>query len=200
MLPLALPGVVAGSIFTFSLTLGDYITPTLVGGNSSRLHRQRRLPQRRRRQQRAVRGRVRDRAVVVMAIYLLIARGWARSRRCEREPRAPASLLGIWTALVDAVPLLPIAMIASTRSTRRTCRAGRSGLSTKWFGKAWHNQAMRDALWLSLKGRAARDAIALVLGSRPRSRVHRFRFFGREAVSFLLVLPIALPGSSPAWR
>ena len=35
ILPLALPGVVAGSIFTFSLTLGDYITPTLVGGSSS---------------------------------------------------------------------------------------------------------------------------------------------------------------------
>src|SRR3989454_8200631 len=35
VLPLALPGVIAGSIFTFSLTLGDYITPTLVGGASS---------------------------------------------------------------------------------------------------------------------------------------------------------------------
>ena len=35
VLPLALPGVVAGSIFTFSLTLGDYITPVLVGGASS---------------------------------------------------------------------------------------------------------------------------------------------------------------------
>jgi putative spermidine/putrescine transport system permease protein len=35
ILPLALPGIVAGSIFTFSLTLGDYITPTLVGGSSS---------------------------------------------------------------------------------------------------------------------------------------------------------------------
>jgi putative spermidine/putrescine transport system permease protein len=35
LLPLALPGIVAGSIFTFSLTLGDYITPTLVGGASS---------------------------------------------------------------------------------------------------------------------------------------------------------------------
>jgi putative spermidine/putrescine transport system permease protein len=35
ILPLALPGVVAGSIFTFSLTLGDYITPTLVGGSGS---------------------------------------------------------------------------------------------------------------------------------------------------------------------
>jgi putative spermidine/putrescine transport system permease protein len=35
VLPLALPGVVAGSIFTFSLTLGDYITPVLVGGAGS---------------------------------------------------------------------------------------------------------------------------------------------------------------------
>ncbi len=35
ILPLALPGVVAGSIFTFSLTLGDYITPVLIGGTSS---------------------------------------------------------------------------------------------------------------------------------------------------------------------
>jgi putative spermidine/putrescine transport system permease protein len=35
LLPLALPGVVAGSIFTFSLTLGDYITPLLVGGTSA---------------------------------------------------------------------------------------------------------------------------------------------------------------------
>ena len=41
ILPLALPGVVAGSIFTFSLTLGDYITPMLVGEHA--VHRQRRL-------------------------------------------------------------------------------------------------------------------------------------------------------------
>jgi putative spermidine/putrescine transport system permease protein len=35
ILPLALPGVIAGSIFTFSLTLGDYVTPLLVGGAGS---------------------------------------------------------------------------------------------------------------------------------------------------------------------
>ena len=40
LMPLALPGLVAGSIFTFSLTLGDYITPTLIGGASSQVHRQ----------------------------------------------------------------------------------------------------------------------------------------------------------------
>jgi putative spermidine/putrescine transport system permease protein len=35
VLPLALPGIIAGSIFTFSLTLGDYVTPLLVGGAGS---------------------------------------------------------------------------------------------------------------------------------------------------------------------
>jgi len=35
ILPLALPGIVAGSIFTFSLTLGDFITPLLIGGTNS---------------------------------------------------------------------------------------------------------------------------------------------------------------------
>jgi putative spermidine/putrescine transport system permease protein len=35
--PLALPGIVAGSIFTFSLTLGDYVTPTLIGGGNSEM-------------------------------------------------------------------------------------------------------------------------------------------------------------------
>ena len=47
---------------------------------------------------------------------------------------------------------------------------------------------------LSLKAAALATAIALVLGSAAAFGVHRFRFFGREAISFLLVLPIALPG------
>ena len=53
---------------------------------------------------------------------------------------------------------------------------------------------MQQALWLSLKAAALATAIALVLGSAASFGVHRFRFFGREAISFLLVLPIALPG------
>jgi putative spermidine/putrescine transport system permease protein len=53
---------------------------------------------------------------------------------------------------------------------------------------------MRQSLWLSLKAGAISTAIALILGSMAAFAVHRLRFFGREAVSFLLVLPIALPG------
>ena len=69
-----------------------------------------------------------------------------------------------------------------------------AGLTTKWFSPAIHNGDMQQALWLSLKAAALATLIALVLGSAASFGVHRFRFFGREAISFLLVLPIALPG------
>ena len=69
-----------------------------------------------------------------------------------------------------------------------------SGLSTKWFSSTWHNEEMRHALWLSVRAGLLSTAIAIVLGSTAAFAVHRFRFFGREAISFLFVLPIALPG------
>jgi putative spermidine/putrescine transport system permease protein len=68
------------------------------------------------------------------------------------------------------------------------------GLSTKWFSSTWHNEEMRQALWLSVRAGLIATTIAVLLGSMAAFAVHRFRFFGREAISFLLVLPIALPG------
>ena len=69
-----------------------------------------------------------------------------------------------------------------------------SDLTTHWFGEAVHNQGARDALVTSLKVGAAATVIALFLGSLASFAVARHRFFGREAISFLVVLPIALPG------
>jgi putative spermidine/putrescine transport system permease protein len=68
------------------------------------------------------------------------------------------------------------------------------GLSTKWFSSTFHNAEMRSAFWLSIRAGLIATAIALLLGTLAAFAVHRFRFFGREAISFLLVLPIALPG------
>src|SRR4029077_20602711 len=59
---------------------------------------------------------------------------------------------------------------------------------------AIHNGDMQQALVLSLKAGVLATLIALVLGSMASFGVHRFRFFGRESSTFLLVLPIALPG------
>jgi len=53
---------------------------------------------------------------------------------------------------------------------------------------------VRTALVTSLKAGFGATSIALILGSLAAFAVHRFRFFGRETVSFLLILPLALPG------
>jgi len=64
--------------------------------------------------------------------------------------------------------------------------------TTKWFSAAWNNEQVREALPNSLEVAAIATLLALVLGSAAAFAVHRFQFFGRGAVSFLLVLPIAL--------
>jgi putative spermidine/putrescine transport system permease protein len=67
-------------------------------------------------------------------------------------------------------------------------------LTTRWFGEAIDNTGARDALWTSIRVGAVATGIALLLGSLASFAVARFRFFGRETISFLVVLPIALPG------
>ena len=66
--------------------------------------------------------------------------------------------------------------------------------TTQWFGIALDNPTLRNALILSLEAASGATIVALVLGTLAGLVVHRFRFFGRETVSLLLVLPIALPG------
>jgi putative spermidine/putrescine transport system permease protein len=68
------------------------------------------------------------------------------------------------------------------------------GLTTKWFAEAFGRQDMWEAFWISMRVAAIATGIAVVLGSLAAAAVHRSRFFGREAVSFLFLLPIALPG------
>ncbi len=68
------------------------------------------------------------------------------------------------------------------------------GLTPKWFAAAWQRQDLWRALRLSLGVATVATLVALVLGTLAAAAVWRSRFFGREAVSFLLVLPIALPG------
>ena len=78
--------------------------------------------------------------------------------------------------------------------------------TTRWWSAAWNNAGARDALWTSVKAGLGATAIALVLGTMVAFAVQRFKFFGRDTVSLLVVLPIALPGIvtgialDSAWR
>jgi putative spermidine/putrescine transport system permease protein len=69
-----------------------------------------------------------------------------------------------------------------------------TGLTLRWFGEALANPAIREAIVNSFIAAIGATAIALVLGTLAALAVHRFAFFGRETVSFLFILPIALPG------
>jgi putative spermidine/putrescine transport system permease protein len=104
-------------------------------------------------------------------------------------------LLRAATALTLAflyAPLLVIAVYAF--NTRRTAVWPPPGFTLKWFERAFHNTGVREALWTSIQAGLGATAIALVLGTLAAFAVSRYRFFGRETVSFIVILPIALPG------
>ena len=66
--------------------------------------------------------------------------------------------------------------------------------SLHWFEVALNNDQVRESFFLSLQAAVGATLVALVLGSAAAFAVHRHRFFGRDAISFIVVLPIALPG------
>jgi putative spermidine/putrescine transport system permease protein len=111
------------------------------------------------------------------------------------ETRAARLSLSVWTVLIVLflwIPLVLICVYAFNSSNIQSWPI--AGFSTKWFHLAWHNEEVRSALVLSLKAAGIATSIAVVLGTAAATAVSRFRFFGRDAITFLLVLPIALPG------
>ena len=101
----------------------------------------------------------------------------------------------VWTVLIMLFLFVPIALIAVYAFNSSNVQSWPiAGLSTKWFSSTWHNEEMRHALWLSVRAGLFSTAIAIALGSMAAFAVHRFKFFGREAISFIFVLPLALPG------
>ncbi|GAB3587333.1 ABC transporter permease [Amycolatopsis endophytica] len=69
-----------------------------------------------------------------------------------------------------------------------------SGFTLEWWGRAAENQGVLDALVTSLEAGLAATAIALALGMMAAFALQRYRFFGKDTVSLLIILPIALPG------
>src|ERR671931_258014 len=103
--------------------------------------------------------------------------------------------LRIWTALVLFflwAPLVLIGIYAFNKSNVQSWPL--PGWTTHWFRVAWSDPDVRSSLWLSFKVGLLATGTAILLGSAAAFAIHRFRFFGRESISFLLILPIALPG------
>ena len=91
------------------------------------------------------------------------------------------------------LPLFFIILYAFT-SEERSYAFPPPGYTLKWFGIAWDRPDVWAALGLSLKVAALSTCFALILGTLAAAALSRSKFFGREAISLLLILPIALPG------
>jgi len=68
------------------------------------------------------------------------------------------------------------------------------GFTTKWLGVTWNRPDVWEALSLSAGVATVSTALALVLGTLCAAAVSHAKFFGRETISLLVILPIALPG------
>src|SRR5262250_2167069 len=111
------------------------------------------------------------------------------------EPKALRIALRIWVALVLAflfVSIVFIVLYAFNFSNIESWPI--SHFSLRWFSVAWHDPQVRGAFLLSVRVGLIAIVLVLLLGSAVAYALHKFTFFGRNAISFLLVLPIALPG------
>lgn len=102
--------------------------------------------------------------------------------------------LSTWAVLAFLhVPILIVFLYAFTTEAS-SFKFPPPGLTLDWFEVAWNNTDIRRALGLSMRVATTSTIIALVLGTMAAAAVWRRKFFGREAVSLFIVLPIALPG------
>jgi putative spermidine/putrescine transport system permease protein len=111
------------------------------------------------------------------------------------EARGTRIGLWIWTVgvvLFLHIPLVIIILYAFNASVVQGWPI--TDWTTKWFSPAIHDGEFQNALILSLKAAALATGIAMVLGTLAAFALYRASFFGRTMISFVFILPIALPG------
>ncbi|MER9846160.1 ABC transporter permease [Mesorhizobium sp. M0106] len=115
--------------------------------------------------------------------------------RSDRGPSAPIGLKLAATGglLFLHLPILLIFVYAFTTEEKSFVWPP-PGLTTQWFAVTWNRPDVWQALSLSVRVAAISTAIALILGTLCAAAVSRTKFFGRETISLLVILPIALPG------
>jgi putative spermidine/putrescine transport system permease protein len=112
-----------------------------------------------------------------------------------REARGVRILLRLATAAVLTFLYLPLVILAIYAFNSSRIQAWPpTGFTLHWFGEALNNPTVIQAVANSLTVATIATAIALVLGTLAAIAVQRYSFFGQQTISFLLVLPIALPG------
>ncbi|BBF92983.1 ABC transporter permease [Blastochloris tepida] len=114
--------------------------------------------------------------------------------RSDRRPAGIGLTLAAFGGLAFLhLPLAVVVLYAFT-TDEKSYTFPPPGLTLKWFAVALEREDVRAAIALSFEVAAISTLVALILGTLAAAAVSRSRFFGRESVSLLLILPIALPG------
>jgi putative spermidine/putrescine transport system permease protein len=115
--------------------------------------------------------------------------------RSDKNTAAPLGLkiaAGLGLAFLH-LPILLIFLYAFT-TEEKSYQFPPPGYTLQWFAVAWNRPDVWEAMGLSVRVAAISTAVALVLGTLCAAAVSQTRFFGRETISLLVILPIALPG------
>jgi putative spermidine/putrescine transport system permease protein len=111
------------------------------------------------------------------------------------EGRGTRTLLRIATATTLGFIYLPLTLVALYAFNESGTNAWPpSGFTLEWFAEAARNSGLQQAFMTSVAVAIVASSIAVVLGTLASMGVARYSFFGREAISFAVIFPIALPG------
>ena len=103
--------------------------------------------------------------------------------------------LGAIMIIALAILYIPLLLVVlNSFNSSRTFGFPPTGFTLDWWQKAANSSGALNSLGTSVLAGICAMLIALVLGSMAAFAVQRFRFFGRSTISFLVVLPITLPG------
>ncbi|WP_026553735.1 ABC transporter permease [Arthrobacter sp. 35W] len=112
-----------------------------------------------------------------------------------RLSRSAKIILGTVTGLVLLFIYAPLLLVVvNSFNADRTFGWPPRGFTLEWWGRAFESTGVREALVNSLWVALVATAISLVLGTLLSLALQRYKFFGRDAVNLLVILPIALPG------
>ncbi|WP_125611225.1 ABC transporter permease [Specibacter cremeus] len=112
-----------------------------------------------------------------------------------RLSRSAKSVLGVLTALVLLFIYGPLLLVVvNSFNADRTFGWPPKGFTLEWWGRAFESEGVRQALMASLGVAVVSTAVSLVLGTLLSLALQRYKFFGRDVVNLLVILPIALPG------
>ncbi|TAM70525.1 MAG: ABC transporter permease [Microbacteriaceae bacterium] len=112
-----------------------------------------------------------------------------------RLSRFSRSVLGVVTGLIFLVIYVPLfVVLANSFSTSTSLSWPPPGFTLQWWGKAFQSAGALEAVGTSVIVAIVATAVSLVLGTLVSLALQRFSFFGRDAISLLVILPIALPG------